>query len=224
MKITETTLGPPVIAYLQAADWTVYQEVLRRGSRADLVATKGPLVWVLELKTSLSLALIEQCEAWVGKASYVSAVVPCGCGGSFTDKILRGFGIGLLRVRSDWLPAQVEPCGFVQPRLCRRPGIAGEWAKHLYEEQKTFCEAGSQSGAWSPWKATCHAMHAFVLENQGCTMKQAIEGIRHHYRTQSTAISSMRQWVQAGRVPGLRIEVVGGKHLLFAERGRIACL
>lgn len=59
------------------------------------------------------------------------------------------------------------------------------------------------SGVRVPWRATCRALAEFVAKNPGCTMKAAIGGIKHHYKRDSTALSSMARWINKDKVDGV---------------------
>jgi hypothetical protein len=76
--LKEIDLAAKVIDWLQSQWWEVYQEVQPHhcGRTADIVAINGPLVWVIETKTSLSLALLEQALRWRGYANYISIATP----------------------------------------------------------------------------------------------------------------------------------------------------
>lgn len=71
---TEVALCERIIAWLKAQHWEVYQEVSLgySGNRADIVATMGPTVWVIEAKLGVSLAIIDQALAWRGYAHQIS--------------------------------------------------------------------------------------------------------------------------------------------------------
>lgn len=99
----EEDLGPPVVAWLTAWGWDVYQEVVVGDGVADIVATRGPVVWIIELKLSFSLSLLDQAYHRRRYAHRVSVAVPkYSRGGSVklgsTRHICDILGIGLLLV------------------------------------------------------------------------------------------------------------------------------
>ena len=101
-KLTEVDLAKPVISYLEERGWDVYQEVLIYGKIADIVATFGKLTWIVEVKTSLSLKLLEQIYAWRGKANFISIAIPSNSypgGDCFVKDILVKNKIGMLTDR-----------------------------------------------------------------------------------------------------------------------------
>lgn len=63
----EQALAQHVIDWLEAQHWDVYQEVPLHGGgskTADIVAVRNGLVWVIECKTTLSLAVMAQASSW----------------------------------------------------------------------------------------------------------------------------------------------------------------
>ncbi len=75
---TEVELARPVVAWLGDLGWEVFQEVSAGGSVADIVARRGPVLWVVEVKRSLGLSLLGQAHAWKRRAHRVSVAVPAG--------------------------------------------------------------------------------------------------------------------------------------------------
>ena len=73
--VKETEIAAAVVRWLVDMEWTVYQEVSLGGRVIDLVATRGPLVWAIECKVSLGLAVLEQAYGLLGYAHYVSVAV-----------------------------------------------------------------------------------------------------------------------------------------------------
>jgi hypothetical protein len=112
-----------------------------------------------------------------------------------------------------------------QPKLNRHADTVRLRAS-LCEEHKSYLAAGSAcGGGWSPYKATCVALAALVAQHPGVTLSVAIKGkppsvdlhngivsdgciagIKHHYRTDATAIASLRMWIAEGKVPGVRAD------------------
>lgn len=249
-RLAEVDVAAPVVAWLRAGGWDVYQEVRngKGGERScDLVATRGPLVWAVEAKVRLCVEVLEQAHWWLQYAHYASVAVPyhylSALGPAF-GHLVRAWGLGIFGVR----PMEAL-CGgtaidklvdnmHYPPRLHRR-GLAVHLRRWLCEEQKTFLAAGSPcGGGWTPFKDTCRNLAQFVREHPGCTLKEAIggrpavlgegdtphchpaaPGIRHHYRTEATAISSLRTWIQEGKVSGVRLVLEGRALRLYLADG-----
>ena len=213
MKLSETSLAAPVVAWLRDMEWDVYQEVQVGDDIADIVATKGPLLYVVEVKVSLSLKLLAQAARWLRLAHYVSVALPFEIGKgrylerSFAEKYMAENGIGRITVKD----SEVD-VNRIDPKF-HRCVESKHIRNRLNEKQKTALSAGSKGGGyWTPFKETCQALREFVERNPGCTMKSAIDGIKHHYSSPASARGSLAHWIRAGKVPGLSL--VGGRLLV----------
>ncbi|WP_074955504.1 hypothetical protein [Alicyclobacillus macrosporangiidus] len=151
--IKETELFEPVKHWLEERDFTVYSEV-QFDRRADVVGRLGNLLVVVELKTSLSLDLIQQCVDWRRYTHYVYAAVPRPKRhlNSYARDLLRREGIGLLTVehhKADWL--HQEDWWNVQIHVhaqLNRHAATHYLLKHLYEEQRYGPPGGHRGGGY----------------------------------------------------------------------------
>lgn len=208
MKRTETQVAAPVVEWLQSLDWDVYQEVQVPGyQRADIVAARGPLLWVVEAKTSLSLQLLDQACGWLKVANYVSIATPfCSYRvehNRFVGRYLRDLGIGRFRVRGSggkYDPIRAEE---VDNAAFRRRVESSELRSSLNEAQKRQAAGSPGGGYWTPFRQTCDNLREFLKANGPCSLRVAIDSIKHHYKRQSTAQGSMRAWIKAGKVKGV---------------------
>ena len=144
-QIHETDVAASVVRWLEEFDWKVYQEV-SLGSSArtvDIVAVRGPLVWAIECKVSLGLAVLEQAHSLLGLANYVSVAVQSrrrGETGRFATKAMKDMGIGMFFVRRKYVGGSGEGFHWVaerdlEPRLCRRVGpIVSSGARNIYRK------------------------------------------------------------------------------------------
>lgn len=211
----ETEIGRVVVAWLAASGWDVYQEVQPHayGAVADIVATRGPLVWIIECKAALGLGVLEQALAWKGLAHYLSvASPPWGVRPRrrrVFDLVFHESGIGWLGVKtgepSYYLQPSVEEV--VAPRLART-AIVTSWRHVLTEAHKTYAEAGSAGGGFlTAWRASCDRVAAWVGRNPGASMKDMMTELgRLHYATPASARSAMVRCIQRGEVRGVRCE------------------
>lgn len=220
---SETDLAPPVIAWLEEDGWEVFQEVvIYQGSpRADLVATKHGLVWVLELKKTLSLDLLDQTAHWTRYAHYSSAVVPQSkkrySRNQLVFQICEWKGIGLLEVGppSTWHNAGPNVGKTVEPRLHRK-AMVDKVRDALRPQHKDFAQAGNANGKfWSRFRQTCQDLARVVELSPGITMKQAIERIDHHYSSLSSARTSLALWIERGKVEHVKMRLEGGQTHLY---------
>lgn len=231
-------MGPPVIAWLVEDGWTVYQEVDGGPGVADVVAVRGLLVHVVELKRSLSLDVIAQAARWRDYAHHVHVAVPVPpqttVDRRFARQVLEWQGIGMVYVAApgrDWtgrdqLPPDVLreiAAGRVEqklaPALLRRPPLADMLRGKLRPEHATYAAAGSTGGRrWSPFVETCHQVVALVAKQPGIHLRAAIDGVRHHYSSSASARASLAHWIGQGKVDGVRL-VQQGKALTLWPPG-----
>ena len=198
--LREVDVAAPVVAWLRDLRFEVYQEVTVGGARADIVAVRGPLVWVVEAKQTWSLALLEQAAAWLPLAHHVSVAVPFRrkAGHSFGRRIAGDLGIGVFEVGG----SRVE----VDDPDLHRNVKPGKIVRALHEEQKTCAPAGNAEGRFfSPFQGTCRAVLEAVKASPGLTMRELVAGIKHHYHSPASARSALAKWIAAGTVPGVEL-------------------
>ncbi len=223
---SEADLGKIVVRYLEDLGWEVFQEVSwggGGGKRADIVAVKDRVVWVLELKKTFGFDVLAQAEEWIhwNCAHKVSVVTPAPKRSiknyHFRRKMARQVGVGWLQVREgrwgqpDYVTTEEKPR--IQRRL-RRDHIG----TYLREEHKTTLEAGSQGGGyWTPFKGTAIAVRETVRRFPGISLKELIEKVDHHYRSDAGARSSIRKWVEKGVIEGVEFRKEGRKWTLHPK-------
>jgi len=202
----EEQLAAPILPWLEQQHWDVYQEVqiLAYESVADIVAIQGPLIWVIEVKRSLGFRVCEQAIRWQQIAHLVSVAVPAterGGRGPFVTHMLHHIGLGVITAREHGSPHEL-----LSARLCRRtvPVLTARLRKACTEERKHFARAGNAEGLrYTPFSATCRAVLDYATKHPGATLKEVVEGIDHHYRSDTTARSCLAQWIRAGKVRGV---------------------
>jgi len=206
------------MAHLVADGWDVYQEVTIGGSRADIVALRGRISWIIEVKAVASLSVVFQAARHIGAAHYISIAAPKA---SFElAKVARWQRVGILRLRllspdAESLIVEEEEAAPIH----RHIAPARDVRKLVCPEHKTALAAGSPGGrgAWTPWRSTCCNLARYVREHDGCALKDAIAQIKHHYRTSSTAISCLHAQLRDGLVPSVRLGMAERPARLFTQ-------
>lgn len=211
----ETDLAAAIVRYLTDLDWDVHQEVGEAyGPRADIVALRGSLIYVIESKVTLGLSVIAQARHWLDRAHYVSVAVPMRRSANTRDeryvaeRILKEWGIGCLEASVstyEWETTRVEEV--VAPRLHRRIAMdrATRLKEHLNDGTRTFAAAGNAEGKfWSPFKQTVAEIHR-ALRDAGCdlTTRELVDRIKHHYHCDATARNVLPRWLDQGKIPGV---------------------
>lgn len=206
----ETDLAKPIIFYLEEHGWSVYQEVIIHGRIADIVATFGKLTWIIECKTSLSLKLLEQIYGWRGYANYISIAIPIksNFGSSFIETFLKNDGIGAFTVNE-----YSEVYKRIEPKLNRKViGIS----KFIKPEHKFWAEAGSQKGYFTPFQQTKNNIQQAIKGYpDGILFNDFLKKIKYHYRTESTARSCLRKWIDSGVIKGIKIINQGNRLFVY---------
>lgn len=196
----EIDLAKPIIAYLEEHGWDVYQEVFINGHVADIVATFGKLTWIVECKTSLSLKLLEQIYGWRGYANYLSIAIPTksNFGHGFVETLLKNNNIGAFTV-SKYSEVHKQ----IEPKLNRK---VVNISKALKPEQKYWAEAGSTHGYFTPFQQTKNNIQQEIKRYpNGILFKDFLKKITYHYRTEATAKSCLRQWIDSNVIKGIKL-------------------
>ena len=215
----ETDIAAGVIRWLRDLKWETYQEVSPRGGkRADIVAVMNGRTWVIETKTTFSFDVIKQALWWKPYANWVSLAVPYGRGSSghgLQEKVLKVFDLGLI-TWSDHGDGVHEELAPVLQRKLASPMLL----KHIHEHGHHLKDQeGGMSGGgyWTPFKHTCHHLADYVAAHQGCSLKDAMLNIQHHYKRSSTATTMMSVNIKSGFVPGITWVTEGRKKVLRWE-------
>jgi len=229
MKIKESDIAKSVVDWLQDHHWEVYQEVeidpSRTSSRADIVAKMNPVLWVIEVKTSFSLKVLEQAMFWTRYAHRVSIAVPKKKGQwrsyssgrrDFEASLCKHFGIGLIEINVRKNNQVIES---MEPKFRRK--VHWLLKKNLREEHKTWAEAGNdQNKYFTPFQLTVSDLVRFVSLHPGCHLKEAIDNIKHHYRTTSTARLCLSKYIQEGIVIDNIVMVPSGRYKRLYIKGK----
>lgn len=214
MKPSEQDVAAVVVAHLAALGADIYEEVTIPGGVADIVARVGAELWLIEVKTSLSLALIVQAYGRRHLAHRTWVAAPCTRGCQEADLVIRELGLGLMicrNVRSDEAPHASYEAPRVDTivdarRLTSKRCLS--LAKRLQPEHKTHAKAGAVGGGgrWTPFRSTCEQLARIVTGQPGISLKEAISTISHHYASDASARGSIVARIESGLVPGVRME------------------
>jgi hypothetical protein len=198
----ETDLFASVKAWLEDRDFTVYSEVAYGygSKRADVVGVRGPLMAVVELKMSLSLALIGQCAEWTRSAHYVYAAVP--------DPRLRNFGFGQTVLAQNGIGLLgIHPYGHVRcivsPKLHRslHPRLHHALRSALCDQQQTGVPGGRAGGGYvTPYSRTMDRVRLYLIrerylsqwDNSGRegwrTVREIVAAVETHYSNPKSGV------------------------------------
>lgn len=208
--MTEPELAKIVISWLRDGGWEIYQEVPVYGKYIDIVAVMGKIVWAVECKTSFSLAVIEQAAHWVNYANISSVAVPI-TKNHFGPRVCEKFGVGVILVAKGGYISGHEHGKFSRNSV--------DFNRFLKEEHKTFCEAGSTGASrrFTPFMDTRMQLVKLVTKNPGITLKAALDTIKHHYHSTSTARACIVDMIKKNVINELRLELNGKQYRLFLK-------
>lgn len=228
--IAEVDVAKAVVSYIVSLGWEVYQEVQpwRDGKCADIVATKGKLVWVVEVKTSLTLSVIAQAEWWSHYAHTASIAFPirktvkterCISGGrSMAYRVMEHFGIGCLAVDSQCGGGWEVDSSLSFPGRLNRAAMPDKLRNCLTDLHKTYAKAGNAEGRrLTPFRLTEMDLEDYVKEHPGCTMKEAVDSIDHHYGSDANAKASLVNLIRKNVIKRIRVEKDGRKLRLYSD-------
>lgn len=223
--LTEADLARYIVGYFQNLQWEVYQEVQlsQQGSRADIVVTQGKLVGICECKQALGMPVLEQAFEWKPYAHFVwVATWYKSRTGMLISRIVKDYGFGHLdhgvfHAESNSTRERVKPV------LLRRPPNLELLTQKLRPEHKAgFAEAGGNSGGhFTPFKETCGNLVRIATDKPGISLREALGEFKHHYSSVKSAVAHLPEWIEKGKVPGLRLERVDGRPCLFFTPGAI---
>lgn len=221
-EASEQAVAAVVIAWLEAAGADVYQEVECGTGVADIVAKIGAELWVIETKTSLSLAVILQALDRRRDAHRVFVATPIARRSSAIDELLREIGVGRLEVRLGDPEYGIDPIVLerIHSRRWNQRPVA--LALRLRPEHKTAAKAGAQSGKgrWTPFRDTCKQLAAVVAASPGILLKDAIGKIKHHYCSNTVARRWLAEIAQRDDIAGVAVRRENGALFLFPTEAR----
>ncbi len=211
-KPAESAVAAVVVSHLDTLGAAVYQEVGCAGGVADIVARVGAELWIVEVKTSMSLALLIQAMERRRAAHRVIVAAPYSRHEHDVMTICAELGLGLwsVHVGQEGVDGGAGPgASSIRERVRSR-----RWnsrpvalAAELRPEHQTHAKAGSvgAGGRWTAYRDTCAQLARLVADQPGVTLKAAIEGVTHHYASKASARSALAKWIPDGRVPGVEL-------------------
>lgn len=220
---TEAKLAAIVVSWLQRDGWQVWQEV---DGQYDILAQCGPRLWAIETKLHLGVKVLAQALRRRQDAHWASVAVPRPSGHRDYDvehlleRTAAMHGIGILQVTGP--NGMRGALGGVDVRLAPVMTHRKSWPavaklrKRLETVPQDAVDAGTNRGGyWTPWKGTAERTQRFVRANPGCTLRELVDGIEHHYQRDSTARARLGELAEKGVIGGVRVEREGKRIRLY---------
>ena len=212
----ETELAIKVITYMENMGWETYKEVGGPGGCADIVGVKGNKTWIVECKIHPSLKVIEQVHNWIGYTNYLSAAT-VNKGNTYALSII------LKLLRCGYLYSNKHTANiyeFFPPKelevTSKKPII--KYIKDFHKEAIAGSSGGSNQ--WTPFKQTVKNAEIYIKAHPGCSIKELVNNIDHHYASAISAMSSIPVRINEGIIKNIYIKHHHGKIGLFFSRNR----
>lgn len=229
MKPAERAVAIPLIAKLKHEGWKVHEEVVFFYDPdssafwiADIVAVKGGVIRVYEVKAVFGLDVMAQTARWLGYANEVWVVVPgdgtaANRGHAYGYVLLGKEGIGVIHVRQ---PNQVEKMRearsgeatlpellvtlAIEPHRFHANTERLEAALHPAQASGKFAGAGTKTGARvSPANLAKQAIRDYLdvaKQYGGCTPLAEVA------KAVGETEWLVTKWAKAGKIPGVQLD------------------
>lgn len=191
--VKESDLYNPVKKLLQNMGYEVYAEVEPHvpgnwSARADVIGYNKPAVCIVEMKTSLSVEVIEQAYRWLPHAHYIYIAIPSRKKGipTFVENMLARYGIGIITV-NNYMGTRIH----LRARF-NRPKFKHDWSKLLLPQHQTWVEGGaSRGGHVTAYKLTIERVRNYLSRNphRWFTMDEILSHCETHYANPKNSLS-----------------------------------
>lgn len=198
INMLEVDLAKSVVSHF-SKDYEVYQEVKACSSRViDIVVRKKSGLMAIETKVTLNMKLWEQAFKNKKWCNYSFIAIPQNIYRKSRRKMIsgmcRGLNIGIIVVDFDGnVSIQYNPAQEIPTQTLK-----------LYDEQKSFALAGSGGVPYfTPFKKTVSEIKKYLEEHGKSELVTVIQSIDHHYKTEQSAIQSIRKYASKGVLKGI---------------------
>lgn len=189
----ETELAQHFVEYLSDM-YDLYFEV----GTIDIVGKKNNIVIAVEVKKVFNFKVIQQAYDNIRASHYSYVAVPSSSAKNnpFALKICEEFGIGVLLYNDN--SSDTTIIEKIKPKLHRKAYT--KYAKELksdsmYKRTTPGAKSGDTITAFS---VTVENLEAYVCRHNGCSIKDALNSIKHHYGSISSARSCIIQYIDRG--------------------------
>jgi hypothetical protein len=194
----ETELAQKFVEYYQEFD--LYFEVDYFRS-IDIVVLHGNISMAIEVKSTFNFKVLEQSIENSKHFNYSYIAVPIFNEWSFQKKLCRDYGVGLLCYEHNEYDIITEE---VKPKFNRHTNNTK--LKGVLNDRHKQSLPGSKSGdstKITAFQVTVENAVRYVMRHPGCTLKEMIDGIYHHYTNSTLASRNLYQWIHNGVIDEL---------------------
>jgi hypothetical protein len=191
-SIKESDLFEPVKNWLEDIGYEVFAEVQAWSGRADIIGRRRPAIAAVELKTSLTMELVEQAVKWRHFCHYIYIAIPRRTKPvpKFINKILSENRIGILEVSRTGSVHTIQQARFNRPYQDVR-NSRFNWDTILKEEHKTWLEGGSAGGGYvTGYKLMMNRIAAYLRRQKDwVTIDEILEHCETYYASPKSSLS-----------------------------------
>lgn len=234
---SEAALAEVVVAWLRADGWRTFHEVeLPHGGRADIVAARSGLVWIVETKLQAGLEVLDQAlERRRAGAHGVLVAVPGGPAALRLAAIAPRLGVGVIAVDEveDYngtlrrVDLVLQPTIKAWPEFVRRARISElmRWCTAGHEDQAAGVTG--KATRWTPFKAAVREVlydlaaapgHRLLLDQ--LALADAVRAYKPHHAT-----PQLRRWlawaIDEKLVPGCTLDGRGKERAVVFDAAGI---
>lgn len=234
---SEAALASVVTGWLRADGWRTFHEVeLPRGGRADIIAVRRGLVWIVETKLQAGLEVLDQAlDRLRAGAHGVVVAVPGGPAALRLVTIAGRLGVGViaveegtyydgrLRTPQTGLHAVIK----AWPDFARKVRIAELTARLRPEYERQAAGTTGATTRWTPFKAAVKSVVEALLADPGHRLlvdQLALDDAVREYKRGFVA-AQLRRWlcwaIGDGLVPGCTLAGRGKERVVVLDPANI---
>lgn len=201
IKMTEAELALKFIEHFTNAGQEIYKEVEHGRGRIDFVSVLAPVRTAVEVKLGANLAVLDQAITNQLYCHYSYVAIPWVRGvykGSIFMRICMKFGVGILVYESRH--GSEEIIEYVAPVMHRKV-----LDLKLADYQKDSI-ASTNGGYMTAYKVTVKNIAEYARRRPGCTLKEAMCAVPHHYSTAACGAASIRRGIERGWIKDFTLD------------------
>ena len=199
----ETELAQKFVDYFSCYDLYFEVDYL---SCIDIVAINHPFSIAIEVKNAFNFKVFEQALDNVPHFNYSYIAVPVFKDWSIQKRLCKDYGIGLIVYCEHAYHKEDSIKILVPPKLNRRSNT--KLLERLCDRNK-LSKPGAKSGDGekvTAFNVTVMNLEQYVQRRPGCSIKEAINNINHHYHSELSARSNIYQWIRTGVIKTIEIK------------------
>ncbi len=222
IKYSEADLAEKIINFLERLSWISYKEVSIKGKgggiRSDsyFIRKEGDEIvetMSLETKLNFSLKVIEQADKWKSHSSRCYICIPAPKRNQrktfqFGIKVCKQLNIGIFEVNMS--------NGSVN-ELNTPTASKNYKLPPLYEQQRSSI-AGNDKGSFiTAFKVTVINLDEYMQDKNDVELKILVSNIKHHYKNEKSAISTIQKYINDGIIKGYSIKKEDKKIIIYKK-------